>query len=124
MRYPIRRWMTLLAIMALAGCSTGGSISPDHRDSIPASIPTSITLSPRLDDGTMRVGKSVQMTLTTNIPPAYSVTWWVTDTAICVVSAGGLAQGLKLGSAKLVAEILWDEGRRRSSIVADITVTN
>ena len=108
----------------MAGCSTEVGISPGDPDPPIRPQPILMTLSPRLDDGTMRVGKSVQMTLTTNIPPAYSVTWWVTDTAICAVSAAGLAQGLKLGSAKLVAEILWDEGRRRSSIVADITVTN
>ncbi len=100
-------WLVGLRGLALAvGCGqpdqTSPSVPPPARPSIP-----SLTVGPVLDDGRLRVGGSVQMTLTTNVT-ADSVRWTIADTSIAVVSATGLVTGRGVGESGLVVRVFYE----------------
>ena len=115
--------LVLCAVGPIVGCSTGSdeiATNPPPIPPTPSIITT--TLSPRLDDGRLRVGASVEMSLTTNIPPSYTVTWVAADTTVFSVSSTGLAEGRKAGSSSLAVDVVYDSGRRTHRTVYEAVV--
>lgn len=89
-----------LGVVLSVGCSAKGQEFPTDDGSTRASPPVTITVGPPLDDGRLRVGTSVQVSLVTNIPD-FTVSWAVGDTAIATSSSTGLITGWKTGSTTL-----------------------
>ena len=113
--------LLLCAVGPVVGCSTkiAEILTPPPPPT--ASIIT-ITISPTLNDGRLKVGASVQMSLTTNIPPTYTVAWVAADTAVFSASSTGLVEGRKVGSSSLTTEVVYDSGRRTSRTVTEVVV--
>ena len=114
--------LLLGAVSPIVGCSATSEEIPTDPPLILATPPIVVTLSPRLDDGRLRVGASVQLLLTTNIPPSYTVTWVAADTTVFSVSSSGLAEGRKAGSSGLTVEVVYDSGRRKHSTGFEVVV--
>ncbi len=89
---------------------------PSSPAPVPPTPPVTLIVSPVLDDGRLRVGGSVQMTLTTNAT-IDSVRWTIADTSIAVVSPTGLVTGRAVGESGLTVRVFHERVRQISAVL-------